>query len=243
MTREQAKAVLLGYRPGQPGEPDAEMRTALTLAHTDTELASWLAEHLRFQAAVQTRLRSLPVPAGLKDRLLSERKVVRHVNWRTSQTTWLAAAACVALLAVAAFWLRAPAPNGFENFQSRMVSTALRQYRMDVETNDMATVRGLMASRGAPADYEVTPGLQKLTLTGGGVLTWRSRPVAMVCFNRGDDQMLYLFVTEQRAMPNPPGERPEVGRVRDLVTVSWSRGGKIYVLAGPEEGDFSRKYL
>lgn len=243
MTRDEAKNVLLRYRPDQPGELDIETQAALELARQDPELNEWWQHHSRFQRAVQAKLRSVPVPAGLKERLLAERKVVRPAVWTNRRAWLLAAAACGVLLAVVGFWPRSSSPDGFANFQSRMVSTALRQYRMDVVTPEMPRVRDFLASRGAPADYEVTPGLEKLKLTGGGVLTWRSQPVSMVCFDRGDNQMLYLFVADQKAIRNPPGERPEVERVRDLIAVSWRSGGKVYVLAGPEEGDFARKYL
>jgi hypothetical protein len=100
-----------------------------------------------------------------------------------------------------------------------------------------------MASRGAPADYDLTRGLGRLQLTGGGRLTWRSHPVAMVCFDRGDKQMLFLFVMKRSAVKDPPPETPQLAKVRVLLTASWTRGDNTYVLAGPEEADFAKKYL
>jgi hypothetical protein len=40
-----------------------------------------------------------------------------------------------------------------------------------------------------------------------------------------------------------PPTSPQVTKVNKLVTVSWSEGDRAYVLAGPEEVDFSKKYL
>ena len=69
----------------------------------------------------------------------------------------------------------------------------------------------LWPSRGAPADYDVPRGLERLQLTGGGRLTWRSNPVAMVCFDRGDKQMLFLFVMKRSAVKDPPpGNAPSL---------------------------------
>jgi hypothetical protein len=89
----------------------------------------------------------------------------------------------------------------------------------------------------------MTQGLERLQLTGGGRLTWRSNPVAMVCFDRGDKQMLFLFVMKRSAVKDPPPETPQLARVNQMVTASWSRGDNTYVLAGPEEADFLKKYL
>ena len=67
-----------------------------------------------------------------------------------------------------------------------MVSTALREYRMDIVTNDMRTLRHALQAKGAPADYELSQGLETMQLTGGAALTWRNHPVSMVCFDRGN---------------------------------------------------------
>jgi hypothetical protein len=140
-------------------------------------------------------------------------------------------------------WLNPPTPDRFANYQARMVSQALREYRMDLVTNDMRQVRQFMAARGAPDDYHVPQGLERLQLTGGGLLAWRSNPVAMVCFDRGDKQMLFLFVMKRTALKDPPPEAPQVSKVSQILTVSWTRGDNTYVLAGPEEAGFVQKYL
>ena len=189
------------------------------------------------------QLELIEVPAHLKARILAPPNIVRPQIWWRSPV-WLAAAASFALLiGLASLWFKPASADGFANFQSRMVSTALREYRMDIVTNDMSQVRQFMAARGAPADYEVAPGLSRLQLTGGGLLRWRNHPVSMVCFDRGDKQMLYLFVMDRSALKDPPPLRPQLNRVNELLAVSWSEGDKTYVLTGPEESDFLRKYL
>jgi len=89
----------------------------------------------------------------------------------------------------------------------------------------------------------VPRGLKQLQLTGGGLLRWRSQPVTMVCFDRGDKQMLFLFVMARSAVKDPPPETPQVVKVNKLLTAQWSQADKTYLLAGPEEADFVRKYL
>lgn len=251
MTSSEAKLILVRYRPGTPDAQEPEMVQALELVRQDPELSRWFDQHCAFQSAMRTKLRQIEVPAQLRAAILARKpnaepppNVIDLLPWWRSPVGLAAAAAVVLLLSVAAFWFR-PALNndGFANFQARMVSTVLRQYRMDIVTNDMAQVRQFLARQGAPADYRLTPGLEQLRLTGAGALQWRSHPVAMVCFNRGDNQMVYLFVLDRSAVKDPPPATPRLARVNELLTASWTRGDKTYVLAGPNEADFGRHYL
>jgi hypothetical protein len=242
-TPDEIKKVLSLYRGDARDRQDPEIREALDLAAGDPGLKDWLEKHLAFHAAMRGKLRQVEVPAGLKETLLARRKIVRApVWWR--QPAWAAAAAVILLSALAFLLFRPePPPDRFANFEARIVRTALRQYRMDIETNDMQQVRQLLASRGAPADYEVPRGLRGLKLTGGGALKWRSNPVSMVCFDRGDQQMLYFFIADRRIMKDPPTAQLRRGVVSDLVTASWSDGDKVYLLAGPRDPEFEKKYL
>jgi hypothetical protein len=223
------------------------MAEALELARQDPALGRWFEQHRAFQKAMRARFRQIEVPAHLRTSLLTQKPAPQtflppRAWWRSP--VWLtAAAAALLLLGLAGAWLKPRAPDRFANYQGRMVSEALREYRMDLVTNDMRQIRQFMASRGAPADYDLTRGLGRLQLTGGGRLTWRSHPVAMVCFDRGDKQMLFLFVMKRSAVKDPPPETPQLAKVRVLLTASWTRGDNTYVLAGPEEADFAKKYL
>jgi len=243
MTPSQAKEILLLYRPGTADAEDPQVVAAIGLARQDPELARWFERHCAFQNAMRAKLRQIEVPMHLKAALLAQQKTVRPPIW-SQRPVWLSAAAAVLLfLGLAGRWLKPANPDRLANFQARMVSTALREYRMDLVTNDMRQLRQFIAGRGAPAEYQLPKGLEKLQLTGGGCLQWRSHPVAMVCFNRGDDQMLFLFVMKHSALKDPPAEAPQVAKVTELQTVSWTQGEYTYVLAGPEEPQFLRKYL
>jgi hypothetical protein len=247
VTSSEAREILLLYRAGTADAADTEMAEALALARQDPELGRWFEQHHAFQKAMRAGFRQIEVPAHLKASLLIQKPAQRtfvtpQVWWR--RPVWLTAAAAVLLvLGLIGAWLKPRVPDRFANFQSRMVGAAQLAYRMDLETNDMQQVRQLMASRGAPADYDVPPALEHLQLTGGGRLTWRSNPVAMVCFDRGDKQMLFLFVMKRSAVKDPPPKTPQLAKVRQMLVASWTLGDNTYVLAGPEEADFLKKYL
>jgi hypothetical protein len=246
MNSSEAREVLLLYRPGTADAAEPQMVEALEMARQDSELGDWFEQHRAFQKAMRAGFQQIEVPAHLKTSLLiqnpaHQRPIPPQPWWRSA--VWLGVAAVVLLLGLAGVLLKPRAANRFANYQSRVVSEAQREYRMDLVTNDMRQIRQFMASRGAPADYDVAPGLEHLQLTGGGRLTWRSNPVAMVCFDRGDKQMLFLFVLKRSAVKDPPPATPQLARVNQMLTASWTRGDNTYVLAGPEEADFLKKYL
>jgi hypothetical protein len=243
----QAKEVLLLYRPGTADAADPEVAQALEVARQDPELGRWFNQHRAFQKAMRAKFQQLEAPAHLRASLLIRDAAPRQIllprpAWR--RPVWLTTvAAMLLLLGLFGVWLQPRVPDRFANFRTRMVSQALREYRMDVVTPDMQRLRRFMADRGAPADYRLPQGLERLQLTGGGLLTWRSHPVAMVCLDRGDKQMLFLFVMRRSAVKDAPPETPQLAKVRQMVTASWTQGDNTYVLAGPEEAGFAQKYL
>ncbi len=249
MNRSEAQRVLLLYRPGADEADDPEMAEALELTRRDPELGRWFEEHRAFQKTLRARFRQIEVPAHLKLSLLARSGaqpnlvIPPQVWWRSPVRLAAAAVGAVLLLALAGLWFTPRPTAQFANFQARMVSGALRDYQMDIKTNIMQLVRQDLAARGAPADYVVPKGLERLKLTGGGRLTWRNNPVAMVCFDRGDKQMLFLFVLNRCAVKDPPPATPRLAKVNEYLTASWTAGDKTYLLAGPEEANFARKYL
>ena len=243
MTFPEAKQILLLYRPGSADAQDPAITEALGLVQQDRELQEWFDQHCAFQRAIGRKLRGIVPPAHLKARILMPPKIVRPRAWWRNPA-WLAAAAAVALLVtLAPWWLRSRVPDRFADYQYRMVGTVLRDYRMDIVTNQMEVVRRVLSEKGAPQGYIVPPRLQRMALTGGGALRWRSNPVAMVCFDRATNQMVYLFVIQRAALKDPPPATPRVAKVNKLMTASWSEGDKTYVLAGPDEAGFAQKYF
>lgn len=243
MNIEQAKENLLLYRPGAADADDPQLREAMELANREPELKRWFENHCRFQEAMRVKFREIEVPETLKAALLAQHKIVPLQPW-WRQPVWLtAAAAMVLFLLWLSFGSGPSVPDHFANYREMMVSFALKNYGMDWVTNDQTSLRQLLAAKGAPANYNVPGGLEKLKLTGGAALTWRNHPVSMVCFDKGNNQMVFLFVMPRAGLKDPPASpEPKLTKISSFMTASWTQGENTYVLAGTQEEGFPKKY-
>ena len=242
MNRLEAKTILLAWRPDQADTRDPEVMQALVEARRDPVLREWFERHSAFQRSARQNFQVIPVPGQLRDRILARARIVKPVQrWR--QPAVLAAAAAVALLlTLGSLFLKPSRADSFQTFRSRMVRTVLRQYTMDLETNDMAQVRQFLRTRGAPSDYVLPQGLSPLPVAGAGVLSWQGRQVSMVCLDSTDQGTLFLFVVDRSAVTQAPSSTPEFEPVSKLNTASWTHEGRTYVLAGAGGTESLRRY-
>jgi len=253
VTPQQARQILLPFRPWAKADHDAKVVEALALCQRDAELAQWFENHCAVQNAIHARFNQMPLPEGLKEQILSEYKARAVVPCWWRQPATLAAAATMAILvALGSLWLTTPRPSSeevnFASYRSRMVRTALRTYGMDLETNDFAQIRTYLAQHQSPADYVLPQNLEATPSVGCGVLKWQDQPVAMVCFRTGKPLApgaksdLFLFVIDRKALPDLRASNvPEFASVNKLVTASWTEGEKVYLLAGFDEESLRRR--
>lgn len=234
MNRREAQEILLRHRPGQPPLDD-ETRHALDLLKCDPELARWYDDQEHFAQSFRAAVQQIQPPTNLRDEILARPKIIAPPWQRRSFI--VAAAAAVALLAVGLiFWLGGPREEpSFAVFESRMVSFALRQYRMDIETADEAAVRSYLQEQGTPSKFPLPPQLASLPVKGGASLTWKSRPVSMLCFDWQGKETLYLFVIEQNQVENAslPAD-PIPSRHETIATAAWEANNLVYVLVSGE---------
>ncbi len=244
MNRDDAKNILLLYRPGTADVADPQIIEALALAQRDKELARWFGEHCARQEVLRAKFRQIPVPAGLKEQIISEQAAQeRAILWQRNLTLTAVAATVVALLILATLWLR---PLGSDNtlaiYRDRMVGSALRSYAMDLATDNPAKIRAYLRQSHAPADYVLPASLEKVAVTGCAIESWQGVKVSMICFRTGkslgpgEQSDLWLFVVDRALVKNaPPAGPPQLAKVDQLITAVWSQGDKLYLLG--TEGD------
>ncbi|HEX3718985.1 MAG TPA: hypothetical protein VH595_13535 [Verrucomicrobiae bacterium] len=252
MNTNEAKQILMLFRPGTADETDSSFDEARQLAANDPELAQWFKAHSEAYLILRRKFQSIPVPVGLKEQILSERKIHRsafQIYWRPA----LAIAAVVALLLgiYASVW-HVPGADRYAAYRKRMTETALRSYYMELISRDPIAIRAFLKSKNAPADYSLPSGLKTAAVVGCVASKWHGNPVSMICFKSGrplppgDQSDLWLFVTDRSTIANPPSEEqraPVFARVNKATTASWSGDGKIYLLAAVGDEALLRKYI
>lgn len=252
MNSHQAKEILHLYRPGTRDGDDPEVREALARTQLDSELARWFEQHCALQLALRAKFRQIPVPDGLKQQILSERKA--HFSFASRRTAVVAALAFATLLLLAgaaSLLIRPGLDNSFANFRLRMAGSVVRSYpKMDLLTTNLTEIRTYLAANRGLADYVLPAPLEATAGTGCKVLSWHGRPVSMVCFNSGalaspGGADLFLFVIDRSKVRKPPaGNAPQFTRLSpSLVVASWAQGDKAYVLAGTGDEAFLRRFL
>ena len=253
MTTQQAKQVLLTFRPWANDAHDPEMAEALALCHENPELAKWLEAHCETQAALRNSFKKITPPEAFKEQIISEH------NARARQTWWRRPAVVATLALIVIFIAigsivsphipRSRQIAGFENFRTRMIRSAVKTYSMDVETNDVAQIRSYLAEKQAHADYIAPANLdEKVSAVGCAALSWQGKPVAMICYKTGrpladgTKSDMFLFVVDSKDVLNSPNKStPEFAQVSTFATASWSQNGKLYLLAALDESELKRR--
>lgn len=244
MNNLDAKEVLKTYRPGVDDENDPDIIRALTLVRQDPNLAQWHEQQQAFNAGVRETLRRIEPPAGLKEKILAGQFHPKAVLWWRRPELLAIAAAIAILIGLAVYWIPSSDQNTLATYRSRMARFALREYRMNLVTNDLNRIRSYLAEQGAPADYTLNPELEKLPGVGCALLKWQNQPVSLICFRLGRDDLLWLFVTDRTSVPGAPSTAaPQYDQVGKLATATWSSQGKTYLLGVIGDQQTLQKYL
>lgn len=250
MNRERAKEILLLHRPGVTDDADPALTEALALVREDAELRRWFEAQQAAHAAIRAQLKTITPPPGFKAQILSERP------WHTRPVkAWhaLATVAVLVVLCALGLWWSGREPRedkSFASYRNRMVSTALRAYGMQLETDKLASIRAFLQAQGAPADFVAPTGLTNATGTGCLTDSWQGRKVTMICFKTGrplppgHSSDLWFFVVDQAAVPGAPEtDQPRFTSIKHVTTASWTRAGKTYLLAVEGDETLLRKFL
>jgi hypothetical protein len=241
MNREQAKEILLRYRPGDDAT-DPQVVEALALTGRDPELARWFEQQQRADEAIRARLRETPVPDDLKRSILAEQKIVRvSFGWRNPLV--LAAAAAILVAGVISSWIYWREAIGWSAYRAEMVHYVASSYNMYIKANNFDELRQVLAQRQWPTDFIVPDHLQIVTVLGGGALQWKGHKVALACMKQ-NNRNLWLFVIDKTGVPNAPNaETPRLVTIEDMPTAAWSQGGNAYLLTARSDEAFLEKYL
>jgi hypothetical protein len=250
MNPEQAKEILSLYRPDTADANDPAFAEALALSGNDAELKQWFDAHCESYKALRARFREIPIPPGLKEQIVAERKV--HTEKFQPRRVAIGVAVSLALLLLVYGGINlqeSRARTSLPAFREWTVSNSLRLYRMNLETNDLGQIRKYLAENGFESNFTLPAPLQKdARPTGCTLLQWNGKHVTMVCFRSGkqlapgETSDLFLFVADQSAVRKSK-DAVSVTKVDPATTASWTSDGRIYLLVAAGDENFLRKYL
>lgn len=251
MDNKKAKEILALYRPGSADQDDVDFAEALVLAKHDPELSGWFKEHCALQEAVGAKFKQISAPEGLREQILSERKVQGMAGLKRKAVPVAILAAVILLLAgIASFYFRPHDDRTVAAFVNKMAGTVLRTYpTMDLETNDLNQIRQYLAKNGGHGDYSLSKPLAETSGTGCKIFPWHGKTVSMVCFNSKKSAVesgpdLFLFVINRSALSNPPASNStQFTRISQLAIATWTEGNNTYVLGGLGDEGFVRRFL
>jgi hypothetical protein len=243
MDREQAKEVLLRYRPGTDATVDPQVVEALRLLDEDLDLAQWFAQQQKADNAIRAGLRATPVPADLKERILAEQKIVRVDFGRRRRI--LAAAAAIVVIAAITEWamLRPGINNAFDAYRKYTVAYIADSYIVTLKANNFDELRQALAQRKWPTDFIVPESLRAATVVGGGAFEWNGHKVSLACLKE-ENHGAWLFVVDNATFRDPPTSKiPQVQMVDATPTAVWTQDGKTYLFTTQGDEAFLKKYL
>jgi hypothetical protein len=254
MIRDEAKIILLRYRPGTADREEPEIREALAQAQVDEELSRWLADNGTSQQLLRQTFQKFKAPEGLLQQIISEQAASQRASANRRRFALISLVAALVLFGIigSTIWLGSgrQADNTLAIFEQQMAGYALRGYTMDLQTNDAEQIRAFLRQHQAPANYTLSQPLQKAALIGCGVEGWRSTKVSMICFNVGKPLApgtpgdFWLFVADQASvMDSPIDSTPQISKVNQLATATWVEKGKVYMLSTTADESVLRKFL
>ena len=240
MTRDEAKCLLQAMRPDGSDTNDPVFVEALELVQTDSELEAWWKAQQNFDRGIAAKIEEIPAPLSLRDEIIGRRKIVALPRQSFLGAGFAVAAALVLVAVVQDLLYTGPAvsPPILSDVYTASVLPVLGddQPKLGMTSSDPGQVRAWLKERHAPTG-NLPASLAALPSVGCQVFEVRGHAVSLICLALKGGGLAHLFIVNEGALIDPPGDLPEYGQAGGWSTASWSKDGKSYVLAtrtGPE---------
>src|SRR3954452_16460032 len=222
MTKEEAKKMLTAYRPGDQDRLASDFAEALQEAERNAELAEWFAEQREFDRAVAAQLKSVPVPYGLKTRILANVTPRAATKSRWIAPLTMAAAALFFVAQLISIW-RGSAQHSasLSDYKQEMMSFVKLEPPLEMQSLEMGPIKQWIAEHKAPL-ADIPPGIAAVETMGCRILDFRGYPVTLICFCHGQT-VAHLLMVDRGAFPGlKPISSPVVSERGDWTTATWA---------------------
>lgn len=234
MDNQQARFLLQSCRPDGRDADDPRFTEALEAAERDPELATRLADEQSFDLALASKLKSIPVPIGLREQLLIDGALYKAAQRRRQGTILALAASVVLLLSLAGAWFtRERDADSFASYRQEMIARLDGRVQFSFTSERPAELQRWLGEQRGVSGVALPNGLRSLPGIGCRTWTWNGRPAGLICFLVNGREAVHLLVVSRDAVPRGPrGASPTFAESGPWTTASWTEGDKVYLLAG-----------
>jgi hypothetical protein len=242
MTRDEAREILETVRPAGPVGGDSRVAEALRLAAQDPGLSQLLERQRAFDSALQAGIHAIPVPPGLRNAILAERKIIRPHFWQDWRTATAAAAASILLFVGGSVAINR-STAGFAAFRTELVAESWAgDPHLDIESTDLGQIRRWLARTNVASDFKLPAALSEVRVHGARVFEADGQQVALLCLADGAKHF-HLFVLDRPQFSDLPADGvPDFEKCGAWKTTSWRQGNSVYVLTGMNYPAFVSKF-
>ena len=233
MNSLEARFILEACRAGDLDASDPKIAGALQAMESDPELAQWFAASQECDRAVIAKLKAVPVPADLAERIRAGKSVTDTGTNRWPRRQWLALAALVMVLAtLAALVIPRTGPADLAAFRNDMADFMDRRWdhTFDLSDPEYAKVKQWLESRTDSIQIDVPLTLAASRTIGCKALKWHGHTATLICFMpKSAGTVVHILIVNRSALTDAPGEEPQLARLTNWNSAIWSRGGKVYL--------------
>ncbi|MFT3782299.1 MAG: hypothetical protein QM790_09810 [Nibricoccus sp.] len=230
MDNEEAKFILKAYRPNGSDAGDPRFVEALSQAERDPELRSWFEREQARDKAVATQLKSIPVPAGLRESILAGSKlsVAQRPWWRHPAYIGLAAS-FVIVCSLAVFRKTRGDAMDWSALTATVIDDASHPERHGSHGDAVKRAVALLSNPSTRLSAPMPINVGELKSNGCRTLSVNGHQVAEICFERNGGEF-HLYVMERPAKTSVPAA-PQFVTSNGVHSVLWTDPNHVYVMA------------
>ncbi len=238
--KDQHKFILQSYDPERVNEAPGVLRQALNEAANNAELQSFADSEAAFDQAFRDKLNSVPVPEGLKDRILDRVNVEKKpvVGGATSPTWWrsagLISAAATILIALGILFLFSQQPiQAYTSPELEAFIDASAEYSDRIENliynTELDAIKAILIERQSPFPQHLPQSVEKLGEIGCKPVKINGIQASLICMK--DERVYHLYVTDRTHFPEQKDLPKEVRlQCGEYATATWTTETQVFVL-------------
>ncbi len=232
MDEQKAKYIL---NAGQPRGLDAEQeafRDAMNLAEQSPELLDWMRQQQRVTDVLHAKLNEVPVPAGLKDRILAGEAVSRTRRSWSRLSMLKMAAGFVLLLSVLAWQFFPRSLHGektFAGLRRDMAEFLSGYFSLELQSTQLDKLRSHLAEKHEVVNYTVPTQLAGKTGVGCRIIDWHGAHVALICFTVNRELVHLMILPKNELLELPDSIKP--AQQGEWATTGWQDDDNVYLVA------------